>query len=140
MRRRIADTRRVAAGSCKRCAAPLESGTLCAPCDGERTAVRRRALESVLFNAPWLESAEIVALVEGVTRSDIEIARKALLIRWWVVLDRARRSTRPLGVRERQVASSYVLLQSGLPPDRITPEIVRNLLGDDLEARLARVE
>ena len=38
--------------------------------------------------------------------------------------------------RERQIASSYVLLQSGLEPDRITPAVVRNLLGDELEAQL----
>jgi hypothetical protein len=29
-----------------------------------------------------------------------------------------------------------VLLQSRLPPDRVTPAIVRNLLGDELEAML----
>jgi hypothetical protein len=30
------------------------------------------------------------------------------------------------------VASSFVLLQSRLPPDRITPAIVRNAIGDDV--------
>jgi hypothetical protein len=37
---------------------------------------------------------------------------------------------------ERHVASSYVLLQSRLAPDRITPAVVRNLLGPELDALL----
>ena len=49
-------------------------------------------------------------------------ARRQLLQRWWTTLQRARvaerlSSGRP---RTRQVASSYVLLQTGLAPDRIT--------------------
>ena len=57
--------------------------------------------------------------------------------RWWLLLERARRAGRvsASGV-ERQVASSYVLLQSRLPPDRISPAVVRNLLGDELDALL----
>ena len=52
-----------------------------------------------------------------------------LLQRWWLVLERVKRGGK-VSPEERQVASSYVLLQSRLPPDRITPAIVRNLIGD----------
>jgi len=59
------------------------------------------------------------------------------LQRWWVILERAKRAgtlTR-CGI-ERKLASSYVLLQSRLRPDRITPAVVRNVLGPELEALL----
>jgi hypothetical protein len=71
------------------------------------------------------------------TPADFERARRHLLQRWWLVLERARRSkTVGRAGLERQIASSYVLLHSRIPPDRITPAIVRNLLGEELEALL----
>jgi hypothetical protein len=137
LRRRVADARRNALATCANCSAPIERGSLCAPCEGSVQALRRTALERLLFNAPWLAPEEIRLQVRDAGRDEIEAARRALLQRWWLVLERARRAARDLTRRERSIASSYVLLQSGLAPDRMTPAIVRNLLGDELEAQLS---
>jgi hypothetical protein len=82
--------------------------------------------------APWLGLAELREQMPDLSGSEFERARRVLLQRWWSMLDRARRAGKlsASGI-ERHVASSYVLLQSRLPPDRITPAIVANLLGDD---------
>ncbi len=125
-----------AARLCAECGAPTATSEYCAPCAGERENRRRIDIERLLFNAPWLEFDELRELISGLGRTEVERARRGLLARWWVVLERARRSPRKPGERERQIASSYVLLHSGLAPERITPEVVRNLLGDDLESRL----
>ncbi len=141
LRRSIAEAQRRAVRICARCGAPLEDrGPLCAPCSGGTETARRLKLERLLFNAPWLSSAEIVTAVRDTSRDEIEAVRRNLLLRWWVILERARRSRRALSNRERLVASSYILLHSGLAPDRITPAIVRNLLGDELEAQLSGTE
>jgi hypothetical protein len=137
LRRRVSETRRRASATCATCSAPIARGSLCAPCEGSLAARRRVALERVLFNAPWLSLEEIRVQVRDAGRDEIEAARRALLQRWWLILERARRAGRALTRRERSIASSYVLLQSGLPPDRMTPAIVRNLLGEELEAQLS---
>jgi len=137
LRRRVTEARRRAPATCGSCSAPIERGSLCAPCSGSLQARRRTALERMLFNAPWLSPEEIRLQVHDAGRDEIELARRALLQRWWLVLERARRAGRALTRRERSIASSYLLLQSGLAPDRMTPAIVRNLLGDELEAQLS---
>jgi hypothetical protein len=137
LRRRVAEARRRAPATCSVCSAPIERGTLCAPCDGSLQTRRRTTLERVLFNAPWLSLEEIRLQVHDAGRDDIETARRALLQRWWLILERARRAGRALTRRERSIASSYLLLQSGLAPDRMTPAIVHNLLGDELAAQLS---
>jgi hypothetical protein len=137
VRKRVAETRRRARSSCGRCGAPTENETLCAPCAGGDERARRVELERVYFSAPWLSSDEICALVPGAGRDEIEDVRRNLLQRWWATLERTRRLRRILSRRERQIASSYVLLQSGLAPERVTPAVVRNLLGEELEAQLS---
>jgi hypothetical protein len=139
LRHRVTALRRKAARACERCGAPLgdDPPGLCAPCNGRLEQARIEAVQRILFAAPWLELSEIRAQVEGLERSDYERARRQLLQRWWTALLRARYAKRlTAGRSERAIASSYVLLQSGLPPDRITPAVVRNLLGEELEALL----
>jgi hypothetical protein len=137
VRKRVAETRRGARSTCGRCGAPTESEALCAPCAGSDERTRRVELERLCFAAPWLSSDEIGAVVPGAADAEIENVRRNLMQRWWVTLERARRLRRTLSRRERQIASSYVLLQSGLAPENITAAVVRNLLGDELEAQLS---
>jgi len=120
---------------CRRCGVPLSDGraTSCLPCLQAETAERHRAVARLLFEAPWLGYAGIAVLVEGLTERDYGLVRLKLLRRWWETLQRAQRARRlsPNG-RERLIASSYVILKSGLDPEHIVPAVVRNLLGDEL--------
>jgi Dna[CI] antecedent, DciA len=139
LRRRVMELRRTAPRACERCGTPQEEGSpaLCAPCSGTLEQERLEAVQRILFAAPWLELSEIRAQVEGLERGDYERARRQLLQRWWTTLQRVRYAKRRTsGGSERATASSYILLQSGLAPDRITPAVVRNLLGEELEALL----
>jgi len=111
-------------------------GPLCAPCRGERARRRKVDLERLFFNLPWLDAESLVSLVPGLEPGELEAIRRGLLQRWWLGLERVRRGSRRATDHERRIASSYVLLQSGLAPDDITPAVVRNVLGPDLEARL----
>ncbi|GAC1550622.1 MAG: hypothetical protein NVS3B16_25190 [Vulcanimicrobiaceae bacterium] len=109
----------------------------CAPCAGEAERARRIAVERIVYMAPWLTVDELRGELPDLSVAEFERARKALLARWWLTLERVRLSGRvSAGGLERHVGSSYVLLQSRLPPDRITPAVVRNLLGADLEKLL----
>jgi hypothetical protein len=145
LRRRLSGLRRTAAGTCARCGAPLgsEDGprVMCAPCAGEGERRREADLQRLLYMAPWITRAELAETLPGVSVAEFERARRYLLQRWWLVLERTRRAGRLSGSGvERQVASSYVLLQSRLPPDRITPAVVLNLLGAELQALLWPVD
>jgi len=87
----------------------------------------------LLFDVPWLGFAGAAAVVEGLTQHEYESIRRKLLATWWESLQRIRREgRRRLSTRERLIASSYVLLKSGLDPERIAPAVVRDLLGDEL--------
>jgi hypothetical protein len=139
LRSRILAVRRRSATTCVRCGAPLEepSPQICAPCAGAEERERSLEMQRLVYSAPWLAFEEIREQIPRATVAEFERARRTLLQRWWVILERAKRAgtlTR-CGI-ERKLASSYVLLQSRLRPDRITPAVVRNVLGPELEALL----
>ena len=140
LREHMRTTRAAAGKGCAACGASIEAPRperLCAPCAGRDATDRALVLERMIYMAPWLTLAELHEALPGLSGSEFEHARRRLLQRWWLLLERARRAGRlsTSGI-ERPVASSYVLLQSRLPPDRISPAVVRNLLGDGLEALL----
>ncbi len=148
LRRRMSRTL-PAAAACRDCGAPIAVPTAqrrgpgaaavwrCAPCAGVAEGARRIAVERVVYLAPWLTVNELRSEMPDLGVPEFERARKALLARWWLILERARRAGRVSATGlERHVGSSYVLLQSRLPPDRISAAVVRNLLGGDLERLL----
>jgi hypothetical protein len=140
-RARVTAVRRAAGAACHECGAPMAASdpgsVVCAPCAGAAEGRRASDLQRLIYLAPWLGLEEIRDLLPGVEAPEFERERRRLLQRWWLVLERARHARRlsPSGL-ERHVASSYVLLQSRLPPDRITPAVVQNLLGPELAALL----
>ncbi len=140
VRARIRDARRASPASCPACGAPREPGAgaePCAPCTIAAASERSLELERLLFAAPWLPFEEIREQLPRVTVDAYERTRRKLLGRWWLVLDRARVAKRfAAGAPERSIASSYVLLRTRLPPDRITPAVVQNALGAELAALL----
>lgn len=139
LRRRVSSLRRRAPAHCAHCGAPLElaGDRVCAPCTGAAENARALQVERLVYLAPWLEPGEMREQLPGLSAAEFERARRSLLQRWWLVLERARRAGKlSASGLERHVASSYVLLQSRLSPDRVTPAVARNLLGPELEALL----
>jgi hypothetical protein len=134
LRARMMRSRDATEAACAACGAPIAvAGERCAPCAGAADRERQLAVERTIYLAPWLTHAELREQFPDLSGQEFERARRTLLQRWWLILERVKRTgaTSKSG-DERQVASSYVLLQSRLPPDRITPAIVRNLIGDDV--------
>jgi hypothetical protein len=120
---------------CNRCGVRIfpSSGPFCAPCENARMQERDARVARLLFEVPWLGYAGIVPLVEALSPQEYEAIRLRLLRRWKDVLERIRRTGgAKLTTRDRMIASSYVLLKSGLDPERIAPAVVRDLLGDEL--------
>lgn len=120
---------------CRGCAALVAPGdqALCATCGAARLEQLTAATARLLFEAPWLGCAGTVALIDGLQREEYERIRILVLAHWWRMLARARAAKRvSRNGRERLVASSYVLLQSKLPPEEIMPATVRSILGDEL--------
>jgi len=118
---------------CRRCGALIapRTQTICVICANARGDDRAGAVARLLFEAPWLGYEGVKARVEGLEPGEYERIRKRLLSRWWETLARAGRNGRiARDGRERLIAGSYVLLKSGVPPDRIAAATVRNLLGD----------
>lgn len=120
---------------CLRCGARTHtaSGPFCVPCANAHAQERDAQVARLLYEAPWLGYAGIAPLVNGLTTHEYETVRLRLLRSWKDSLDRIRRSTRPrVTMRDRSIASSYVLLKSQIDPDKIAPAVVRDLLGDEL--------
>jgi hypothetical protein len=127
---------RVAEGAkyCSGCAVVIPAGrTMCAACASNAVRERERLVSRLLFEVPWLGFAGVAALVDGLQRDEYDAIRTKLLAQWWSILEAARRSGKiSADSRERLVASSYVIVKSGLEPEEIAPATMRNLLGDDL--------
>jgi hypothetical protein len=103
------------------------------PCENALAQERSAQVARLLFEAPWLGYAGIAPLVGGLQRQEYDAVRLTLLRRWKDALERIRRSPQPrVTMRDRSIASSYVLLKSQLEPDKIAPAVVRDLLGDEL--------
>lgn len=133
--------RKRAAGwkECVRCAALLApaAGERCATCSSAEGEARERAAAQLLFEAPWLGFDGTAALVNGLCVEEYERVRGRLLKSWWRILEQARTAGRlSRSGRERLVASSYVLLRSKIPPERIMPATIRSVLGEELHALL----
>jgi hypothetical protein len=123
--------------SCSACGAPGTGDGPCAPCAATPSAQRMAIAQRLMYDAPWLGFSGMAALIDGLERAEYERWRQHLLARWWEILRRCR-FTKRVTTLERRIVSSYVLLQSGLDPDRVSPAVVRNLLGDELAALLDR--
>ncbi len=134
-RRRVEAARRSSHAACPLCGARRDEGTPCAPCEGLARAERQRAAERLLFDAPWLDEHALRSQVAGLGTDDVRAVRRRLLSRWRTAIARVERAKR-VGEYERHIAQSYVVLQSGVAPDRIAPETIRNLLGAELAALL----
>jgi hypothetical protein len=120
---------------CAGCTALIDpsSGPFCVTCSIARDEERQRLASRLLFEAPWLGYAGTAALIEDFTHEEYEGIRRRVLARWWETLSRARASGKlSRDGHERLVASSFVVLKSGLAPERIGPATVRNVLGDEL--------
>jgi Dna[CI] antecedent, DciA len=123
-------------GFCALCDAAIDGGTMCRPCRDDDARRRRMACERLLFEAPWLGSEEVLALVDGLTAEAYDASRRGLLKAWWDELWRANKLHKlrqPLDrVRLRKLASSFVLLQTQIDPNRLEMDsaVRKNALGD----------
>jgi hypothetical protein len=138
---------------CADCAAPIAASprsdagtTMCRPCAYTHERERREACDRILFQAPWLASEEVLALVPGLTADAYDRYRRALLRSWLdeLRLTRRRHAARaPVDpARIRQLASSYVLLETRIDPNRLELDspIRQNALGEDLYRFIRDVE
>lgn len=120
---------------CGRCGVPVArvGPAFCVPCAQAESDAQIRKVARLLYEAPWLGYAGVAAVVKPLSEREYESIRHRVLARWWETLTRALRTGKlTKSGRERLVASSYVILKSGLDPEAISPAVVRNLLGDDL--------
>ncbi len=120
---------------CSGCASLVPPGerATCTACAIAAAQERERLVTRLLFEVPWLGYVGIAALVDGLGRNEYEAIRARLLARWWETLVRAARAKRlSRDRRERLVASSYVIVKSGIEPERIAPETMRSVLGDEI--------
>jgi hypothetical protein len=109
------------------------AGLRCVSCQTALDDERIRQVARLLYEAPWLGYAGTAKLVERLSLDEYESIRRRLLARWWEMLSRVGATKRlSRDGRERLIASSYVVLKSGLPPERLVPATIRNVLGDEL--------
>jgi hypothetical protein len=121
---------------CALCEAAIDAGTTCTPCRADDERRRRFACERLLFEAPWLGSEEVLALVDGLTPEAYDAIRRRLLQAWWDELWRASKLhalRQPIDrVRVRKLASSFVLLETRIDPLRLEMDsaVRKNALAD----------
>jgi hypothetical protein len=121
---------------CASCAGPILAGARCRPCGDAAERERTERCERVLFEAPWLTPEEVIGAVAGLDAEAYDRIRRRLLRAWIDELRLARKRhavKAPIDrVRVRKLASSYVLLETRIDPNRLELEspVRRNALGD----------
>jgi hypothetical protein len=136
-REHVADRQRVLrernANLCSQCQAEISGGRLCAPCASAARRNRIDLVQRLMYDSPWLGFAKIHDLVDDLSADEYTAARNELLERWWQRLSRAAYAGKiSADRREAKIADAYVMLQSGLLPERVTTAVVRNLLGSSV--------
>jgi hypothetical protein len=121
---------------CALCEAPVDAGPTCRPCREDDLRRRRFACERLLFEAPWLTPQEVIDAIEGLDADAYDGIRRRLLRTWWDELRRAKalhKLRQPVDrVRLRKLASSFVLLETRIDPNRLEMDsaVRMNALGD----------
>jgi Dna[CI] antecedent DciA-like protein len=122
---------------CALCDAAIDAATaMCRPCRDDDARRRRFACERLMFEAPWLGSEQVLALVGGLTAETYDATRRHLLQAWWDELRRAEKLYKlrqPLDrERLRKLASSFVLLHTQIDPNRLEMDsaVRKNALGE----------
>jgi hypothetical protein len=123
---------------CSGCAAPILRDDRCVPCaDWARSALEARC-QRLLFDAPWLRPQDVLDMLPELDAAAYDAIRRKLLRSWWDEMTLARkraslpRPIQPDRVRLRKIASSYVLLETKLDPNRLELDspIRSNALGE----------
>jgi hypothetical protein len=130
---------------CAACGAALAAGTRCRPCTDAEERTRREQCERILFESPWLDAEAVLGAVAGLSAAEYDAIRRRLLRAWTDELRLARKRhavKAPIdAARVRKLASSYVLLETRIDPNRLELDspVRRNALGD-LYAFIREVE
>lgn len=123
---------------CVVCAAPIAGGSRCRPCRQWAQAELEARCQRLLFDAPWLRPQDVLDTLPGLGAEQYDVIRRRLLRNWWdeMVLARKRaalpRPIAPDRMRLRKIASSYVVLETKLDPNRLQMDspVRRNALGE----------
>jgi hypothetical protein len=126
---------------CTNCAAPIGRRGRCVPCAEWARASLEARCRRLLFDAPWLRPQEVLDTLPDLDAGTYDLIRRRLLRSWWDEMALARKRAalpRPIApdrARLRKIASSYVLLETKLDPNRLEMDspVRRNALGDNYE-------
>jgi len=128
---------RAAGGTfCAVCGSALAGGDRCRPCTDAEERVQREQCERILFEAPWLDPETVIVAVPGLSAEAYDRIRRRLLRAWVDELRLARKRHAVKAEidrsRVRKLASSYVLLETRIDPNRLELDspVRRNALGD----------
>jgi len=130
---------RAAGGTfCGDCGVPIDRGGHCVPCSQTTRRKREERCERLLYEAPWLRPEDVMTAVPDLDAAAYDAIRRRLLRAWWdeMALARKRASlpkpVAPDRARLRKIASSYVLLETKIDPNRLEMDspVRRNALGD----------
>ena len=121
---------------CATCQSAIAGGDQCWPCADAGERAEREHCERILFDAPWLPAEAVFEQIPGLTPERYDGIRRRLLRAWVDELRLARKRSAakaPIDAsRIRKLASSYVLLETRIDPNRLELDspVRRNALGD----------
>lgn len=121
---------------CAQCGGAIAAGTQCRPCADAQEREVREQCERILFEAPWLDPETVINAVPGLGADAYDRIRRRLLRAWVDELRLARKRHAVKAEidrsRVRKLASSYVLLETRIDPNRLELDspVRRNALGD----------
>jgi hypothetical protein len=121
---------------CTTCGGAIAGGQRCRPCIDLEERTQREHTERILYEAPWLDPESVIVQVNGLTAETYDAIRRRLLRSWIDELRLARKRhavKAPIDViRIRKLASSYVLLETRIDPNRLELDspVRKNALGD----------
>ena len=118
---------------CKTINAPGQD--LCFYCTLKKQRATKSKVTTMLWELPWFSFEQMSQYIDDLDESIYKTVRGEIIQRLWVNIREAVKNTKKTKVSNDDV-QRYVMLRAGLPPDKITNEIIRQVFGENMAKKL----
>lgn len=107
----------------------------CFHCNLQDTQLIRRKTRSLLWENPWLSYSEIISHVQGLNEETYQGIRRDLIQELWEQFRTASKNSKSIKIPKYYI-QTYVMLRTGLSPEKLTYEIIWQTLGENMANKL----
>lgn len=110
---------------------------ICFYCTLQKQREIKNKVAVMLWELPWFSFIEMTQYIKDLDESTYKTVRGELIQRLWIQIRDAVKNTKKPEIPNEYV-QRYVMIRSGIPPEKITNEIIRQIFGENMVKKLLR--